>query len=271
MFMNTIEAISERSMYRGRFQKRELVDSDLSRIIEAAGWAPSGHNSQPWQFVVVDDEELIAAIAKIATDNFDAFLATSPNLKRFVRNFSRWLRWSEEELRSVGDGIYFKRMPREVWQELDELTDNEAIRERLVRLLGSRGIPSKLISAAPCLIFTLVNTEREIPDSSNDMMALTSTGAAMQNLRLAAHDLGIAVHEQSLLYDLPDTRKAMSKLLGIPGHCRIVGGMRLGYPSDTLRSSLTHVRRPAAAVMRRNGYDHSIGLATNRKDTAGTV
>ncbi len=35
--MNTINAISERSMYRGRFQQRELVDSDLSRIIETAG------------------------------------------------------------------------------------------------------------------------------------------------------------------------------------------------------------------------------------------
>lgn len=47
--------------------------------------------------------------------------------------------------------------------------------------------------------------------------------------------------------------------------------MRLDYPSDTLRASLTHVRRPLAAVMRRNGYDHSIGLATTRKNTAGIV
>ena len=61
------------------------------------------------------------------------------------------------------------------------------------------------------------------------MLALTSAGAAMQNLRLAAYELDIAVHEQSLLYDLPETREAMCKLLGIPKHFQIVGGMRLGY------------------------------------------
>lgn len=253
--MNTFKSISERSMYRGRFQQDKLADDDLHRIIEAAGWAPSGHNSQPWEFVVVDDAEVIGKIAKTATDNFDAFLATSTDLKRFVSNFNRWLRWSVEDLNYVGDGIYFERMPRTLWQALDKLTDDEAIRERLVGLFGSRGIPSKLLSTAPCLIFTLVNTERQIPDCSNDMMALTSTGAAMQNLRLAAHDLGIAVHEQSPLYDLPETRKAISELLGIPGHCNIVGGMRLGYPTDPVRSSLTHVRRPVTAVMHRNGYD----------------
>ena len=66
--MNTIECIRSRSMYRGRLQARRLTDEDLQQLIEAAGWAPSGHNSQPWQFVVVDDESLIGEIARIASD-----------------------------------------------------------------------------------------------------------------------------------------------------------------------------------------------------------
>jgi len=86
------------------------------------------------------------------------------------------------------------------------------------------------------------------------MMALTSAGAAMQNLRLAATELGVAVHEQSPLYDLPETREALSTLLGIPAHCHIVGGMRLGYPTNPVRSSLTHIRRPIDSVMHRNHY-----------------
>ncbi len=252
--MKTLDAISGRSMYRGRLQDKKLDESDLCRILEAASWAPSGHNSQPWEFIIVDHKETIERIAAIASENFDAFLATSPDLKRFVQNFSRWLRWSDDELSKLGDGIYFQWMSRSLWQELETSTSDDAIRERLTAMFGSRGQPSKLISTAPCLIFTLVNSKREVPDCSNDMMALTSTGAAMQNLRLAAHDLGIAVHEQSPLYDLPETRAALSTLLGIPGHCKIVGGMRLGYPTDAVISSKTHIRRPVAAVMHRNGY-----------------
>ena len=252
--MNTIESIRSRSMYRGRLQERRLADADLLRLIEAAGWAPSGHNSQPWEFLVVDDSELISRIAGIASANFDAFLENSAELRRFVANFGCWLRWSEQELVDAGDGIFFERMSRVAWQELDAMTDIEDIRKRLIGILGSHGTPSRLISTAPCLIITLVNTLRRIPDDSNDMMALTSAGAAMQNLRLAATELGIAVHEQSPVYDLPETRDALRVLLGIPAECRIVGGMRLGYPSDPVRSSRTHVRRPVAAVMHRNRY-----------------
>lgn len=252
--MNVIDCIRGRSMYRGRLHARKISNADLDLLIEAATWAPSGHNSQPWEFVVIDDDELIGQLAHIASENFDAFLANGPDVRGFVKNFNRWLRWSEQELSSIGDGIFFERMPREVWLELDKLDDDEAIRKHLIGLFGSRGTPSKLISTAACLVITLVDTTRKIPDCSNDMMALTSTGAAMQNLRLAATELGIAVHEQSPLYDLPETRNALRELLDIPAHCLIVGGMRLGYASNPVSSSLTHVRRPVNAVMHRNLY-----------------
>jgi nitroreductase len=171
-----------------------------------------------------------------------------------VNNFHPWLRWSREELESHGDGIYFKRWTKAQWEELASLTEEQAIRERMIEMFGSRGQPSVIISTSPCLIFTLLNTERKIPDYSSDMLALTSAGAAMQNLRLAARELGIAVHEQSMLYDLPETREAMCKLLGIPSHFQIVGGMRLGYRAKKAKGSFTHVRRPVEEIMHRNDF-----------------
>jgi nitroreductase len=252
--MNILDAISGFRMYRGKLDQRKLQEDHLRQILKAAQWAPSGHNSQPWEFVIIDDPELIRQIAVIATEIFDDFLVSSPHLLPWVNNFGRWLRWSREELESHGDGIYFARQPKSVWEELDGLTDEQAIRDRLIALFGSRGQPSKLISTAPCLLFTLLDTERKIPDYSGDMLALTSAGAAMHNLRLAAYELGIAVHEQSPLYDLPETREAMSNLLGIPGRCKIVGGMRLGYRAKATKSSFTHVRRPVEDVMHRNRY-----------------
>ena len=252
--MDTFDAISGFKMYRGRLDGRKLEEDHLRRIVGSAQRALSGHNSQPWEFVVVDDPELIQRIAKIIAEIFDDFLATSSHLMTWMKNFHTWLRWSREELKSRGDGIYFQRWTRAEWEELGSLTEEEAIRKRMIEMFGSRGQPYAPVIGAPCLIFTLLNTERKIPDYSSDMLALTSAGAAMQNLRLAAYELGIAVHEQSMLYDLPETREAMSQLLGIPGHFKIVGGMRLGYPGRVTKSSFTNVRRPVEAVMHCNGY-----------------
>lgn len=35
-------------MYRGRFHDRKIGEAQLEQIIDAASWASSGHNSQPW-------------------------------------------------------------------------------------------------------------------------------------------------------------------------------------------------------------------------------
>jgi nitroreductase len=252
--MELLQGIQERAMYRGRFAQRKIPGAELVRLAEAAGWAPSGHNSQAWEFVAVDDDATIETIARTAAEHFDAFLATSDALQEWVRRWMAWLRWSDEELLEHGDGIFFPKWNEQAWRELAAESNDARRREVLVAMFSAHGQPSKLITTAPCLMFTLVNRDRKVPDYSNDMLALTCAGAAMQNLRLAALALGIAVHEQSPLYDLPGTREATAKLLGIPDNCAIVGGMRLGYPTEPSRTLKTHVRRGAARTFHRNRY-----------------
>jgi len=254
--MSTFETIRGFKMYRGRMDGRPLAEEDLIHIVDAARWAPSGHNSQAWEFLAIDDRELIEEIAAIVTRNFDEFIAHDPHLPRFIKNFGRWLRWSRKELEDSGDGIYFKRWEKDAW-DYESLADEQAIRDRAMTMFGSNGMSSRLIATAPTLLLTLLNTEREIPDYSYESTALTSAGAAMQNIRLAAHERGIAVHEQALLYDLPSSRKEISELLGIPENYRIVGGMRLGYRTDPVRSAFTNVRRPVSEFLRRNRYSKS--------------
>ena len=36
-----------------RFIKKNIPEEDLHALLEAASWAPSEHNEQPWRFVVV--------------------------------------------------------------------------------------------------------------------------------------------------------------------------------------------------------------------------
>ena len=44
-----------------RFSERVVSRDDLMRLLEAAGWAPSNHNRQPWKFVILEDRQQIAA------------------------------------------------------------------------------------------------------------------------------------------------------------------------------------------------------------------
>lgn len=48
------------------FSGKAVEREKLERCIEAASLAPSGCNSQPWSFVVIDDPKLLQEVAKCA-------------------------------------------------------------------------------------------------------------------------------------------------------------------------------------------------------------
>ena len=48
-----------------RFKKDPVPREAIDKIIEAATKAPSGGNTQPWEFVVITDPELISKIGLI--------------------------------------------------------------------------------------------------------------------------------------------------------------------------------------------------------------
>jgi nitroreductase len=54
--LGVLEAIKERRSIRA-YTAREVSDVDIERLLEAARWAPSAGNTQPWAFVVVKDSE----------------------------------------------------------------------------------------------------------------------------------------------------------------------------------------------------------------------
>ena len=68
--METFEAIKGRRSVRN-YKKEKLPRQDLEKIIEAGIWAPSGSNAQPWQFYVINNDELIKKIMVIAPGIFD--------------------------------------------------------------------------------------------------------------------------------------------------------------------------------------------------------
>ncbi|MEJ2148807.1 MAG: nitroreductase family protein [Chloroflexota bacterium] len=59
-----------------QFEPRPVPRSLIERLVEAACWAPSAHNRQPWRFVVLDEEgrkrQLAEAMGARLTDDLRA-------------------------------------------------------------------------------------------------------------------------------------------------------------------------------------------------------
>ncbi|WP_370574497.1 nitroreductase family protein [Methanomethylovorans sp.] len=58
----TIEAILSRRSIRS-YTSEPVARSDITMILEAARWAPSGLNNQPWKFIVVQKGDTISKLA----------------------------------------------------------------------------------------------------------------------------------------------------------------------------------------------------------------
>ncbi len=69
-------AVSRRSIRK--FQAEEISDSELEYFIKCAISAPSGCNSQCWNFVAVRDREIIARIAEVVVAKTEALLSSAP-------------------------------------------------------------------------------------------------------------------------------------------------------------------------------------------------
>ncbi len=55
---NILETIKERRSIR-KYLPEQITDEELNLILEAAIYAPSGHNDQPWHFTVVQNKEIL--------------------------------------------------------------------------------------------------------------------------------------------------------------------------------------------------------------------
>jgi nitroreductase len=65
-YQEFLELVRQRRSVRA-FTADPVADEVVEQIIEAARWAPSGANSQPWEFVVVRDQEMKHRIAGFFT------------------------------------------------------------------------------------------------------------------------------------------------------------------------------------------------------------
>lgn len=65
--MDVFEAIKGRRSVRA-FTNEPVSDEEVTQLIDAARWAPSAGNIQPWEFVVVRDTEIKRGLSAAALD-----------------------------------------------------------------------------------------------------------------------------------------------------------------------------------------------------------
>lgn len=163
--METVEAIASRRSVR-EFTGEPVAGAELDRLVEAARWAPSGLNNQPWRFMKVTDRETIGGLSE---------------LTRY------------------------------------------------------RGV----VAGASALIAVFLDSEA-MYDRTRDLM---SAGAAVQNMLLAAHDMGLGA---CWLGEILARRAEAEALLEAPDDLEMVALVALGRPVARERAG---VRRPAGELV----------------------
>jgi nitroreductase len=73
--MDVLEAIEGRRSIRV-FKNRNVSAEIIKKLIDAAQWAPSAGNIQPWEFIVVRKPEIKRALAEAALDQ--TFIEEAP-------------------------------------------------------------------------------------------------------------------------------------------------------------------------------------------------
>lgn len=90
--MDIFEVIKKRRSIRS-FIQEEVPKEDIERIIEAASWAPSGSDSQPWEFMVIIDERVKKDLAKIVKEEVENIIGNEikdPDDKKVLRSYGKY-------------------------------------------------------------------------------------------------------------------------------------------------------------------------------------
>jgi len=182
--MELFDAILTRRSIR-KYKPVVISDKLIHKILEAATWAPSAHNAQPWRFLVLRDAEAKCGLAEAMAEKYRIDL--------------------------TGDG-----MPLEKCEEMINLS-------------------LERFTSAPILVIaclTMTNMNRYPDDKRQEAertMAVQSVAAAIQNMLLVAHAVGLGACWFCAPLFCPETVKGVLRL---PENVEPQALIALGYPDE---------------------------------------
>ena len=230
-----LRVIKERHSTRGKFDtKCTITKESLNAILEAARWAPTPHNMQNFEIIVIDNASILEKIGKIE------YMISED----FVRENYQQLSFSEEELLKKKVGLLGTSFPPEL-RNPDIYMDKTSI-ERLVMNIG------RFFQSNQTFLVIIYDPDKRAPASEGDFLGIMGLGCVMENMWLIAQSMGIAFHVISALNTDPVEQEVKS-LLKIPQNMKIAVGVRLGYTASTQDTRL-RVRREIEDFVYYNQY-----------------
>lgn len=232
--MDVLELIRSRQSSRAPFDpERRIPEEHLQQILEAARWAPTAHNMQNFEILVVDDRVLLHEVSKLRSAISGVFLD---------ENY-RQLAFSDDELRQKKVGLLATMFPPS-WRTPGVAPHaNEP---------HGHAVIGPLIEKSSALLVVVYNAWKRAPASDHDALGMMSLGCVLENMWLTAQSLGIGFHVQSV-FGADEVESDMRPLLGIPKRFKIAFAIRLGYP--TTSHPYLRVRRDVRDFVHRNRFD----------------
>lgn len=188
-----LKVIKERRSIR-KYKPTPVPDDLIIKCLEAARWAPTGEDMQPWRFIVVRDEAIRKELGRIAGRGSG---------RRFTVEF-----YTGKMEARFGEVV-------KTWPE-----------EKKKRVFGKliSGEVSAFLAEAPVNI--VVCAEKSANDPREDCCA------AIQNMMLMAKALGLGTcWVIAPVFDVRDELK-VKRLLNIPEEYKVISIIALGYPDE---------------------------------------
>jgi len=202
-----LEVIKSRRSIRA-FQKKVPPPEVIRQCLEAATWAPSATNQQPWEFVVATGAEL-EKIISIIQENF----AERMQGKDLFNNLPEPCRKRQEEIFAT-----------------------------LMQVAKEEGINPKDMFQKGLSFFDAPVGVYFITYKRNDDQHCLSTAAALENFLLAARSQGLGTCWLTITVICQEDIK---KHLGISDDKVLLGGVAVGYPLEDSRfNTFTRTRVP---------------------------
>jgi nitroreductase len=187
-----------------RLRPDPIADDVLHRVLEAATWAPTGGNRQPWRVIVVKERTIKERLGKLYVTQWTQFAG------RYRANLA---------------------------------SAEPAVRERTERMLGAADYLSAHFGQSPVIaVFCFNPAEMAITDSSLSRVSVVGGGSiypAVENLLLACRAEGLGCVLTTLLCAC---EPEVAALLDIPSPWGTAAAIPIGYPM--LRGHGPITRRP---------------------------
>lgn len=225
--MDLFDAIISRRTTNTAFAKKQVTQEHKELLIKMALHSPSHFNSQPWRFIVVEEESIIKRIAKIAGDSMVQLMDDG----RFWKQYRKYFRFSEEEIEKTKDGIHIDHLPAFL-KPFSKSIFSEAggkiiSRFKVSRILGND--EEKLVSTSPILFVITLTKDEYKKEELSGFYSVISMGAVIQTLWLTTTAIGMGMQFISTPGEIPENWKTISDLLRIPDDFEMMAIFRMGY------------------------------------------